>query len=153
DGRNGSHVLSPKRTSSAPVYMTGSRHASPIAGFKVRCSTWNICRTWLFRSNNTTYNILRHRQEPSRRLTDTHRIDPLMPRSAPNPAQPAADGPTVAFVSLGCPKNLVDSEKMLGLLAQNGIAPVAYDAAEAGAEVDTIVVNTCGFLEASKEES
>jgi len=60
---------------------------------------------------------------------------------------------SVAFVSLGCPKNLVDSEKMLGLLAQDGMTPVQYDLAEAGAEVDAIVVNTCGFLEASKDES
>src|SRR6266542_4322171 len=55
---------------------------------------------------------------------------------------------SVAFVSLGCPKNLVDSERMLGLLAQDGLA-VTSDAADA----DAIVINTCGFLEASKEES
>lgn len=55
---------------------------------------------------------------------------------------------SVAFVSLGCPKNLVDSERMLGLLAQDGLA-VTPDAQEA----DAIVINTCGFLEASKEES
>src|ERR1700729_3947874 len=55
---------------------------------------------------------------------------------------------SVAFVSLGCPKNLVDSERMLGLLAGDGIA-VTPDASQA----DAIVINTCGFLEASKEES
>lgn len=55
---------------------------------------------------------------------------------------------TVAFVSLGCPKNLVDSERMLGLLAGDGIA-VTPDASTA----DAIVINTCGFLEASKDES
>jgi ribosomal protein S12 methylthiotransferase len=55
---------------------------------------------------------------------------------------------SVAFVSLGCPKNLVDSERMLGLLAQDGLA-ITPDASEA----DAIVINTCGFLEASKEES
>jgi len=55
---------------------------------------------------------------------------------------------SVAFVSLGCPKNLVDSERMLGLLAQDGLA-ITPDASEA----DAIVVNTCGFLEASKDES
>ena len=60
---------------------------------------------------------------------------------------------TVAFVSLGCPKNLVDSEKMLGLLAQDGLTPVAFDAVEQGEWVDAVVINTCGFLEASKEES
>jgi ribosomal protein S12 methylthiotransferase len=55
---------------------------------------------------------------------------------------------TIAFVSLGCPKNLVDSERMLGLLAQDGLV-VTSDAAEA----DAIIINTCGFLEASKTES
>jgi ribosomal protein S12 methylthiotransferase len=55
---------------------------------------------------------------------------------------------SVAFVSLGCPKNLVDSERMLGLLAADGLA-VTPDASDA----DVIVINTCGFLEASKDES
>src|SRR5271169_6574302 len=55
---------------------------------------------------------------------------------------------TVAFVSLGCPKNLVDSERMLGLLAEDGLA-ITADASSA----DAIVINTCGFLEASKTES
>jgi len=55
---------------------------------------------------------------------------------------------SVAFVSLGCPKNLVDSEKMLGVLSQGGLRLVSdHDAA------DAIVINTCGFLEASKDES
>ena len=54
----------------------------------------------------------------------------------------------IALVSLGCPKNLVDSERMLGLLANDGLVltPVAEEA-------DAIVINTCGFLEASKTES
>ena len=55
---------------------------------------------------------------------------------------------SVAFVSLGCAKNLVDSERMLGLLAADGIA-IVPDAADA----DAVVINTCGFLEASKDES
>ena len=54
----------------------------------------------------------------------------------------------IAFVSLGCPKNLVDSERMLGLLAQDGLT-ITSDAKQA----DAIVINTCGFLEASKTES
>jgi ribosomal protein S12 methylthiotransferase len=54
----------------------------------------------------------------------------------------------VAFVSLGCPKNLVDSEKMLGLLNGSGFRLVSdHD------EADAVVINTCGFLEASKQES
>src|SRR5690606_31459831 len=59
-----------------------------------------------------------------------------------------ADVRTVAFVSLGCPKNLVDSEKMLGLLAEDGILPVSDET-----DADAVVINTCGFLESSKEES
>jgi ribosomal protein S12 methylthiotransferase len=55
---------------------------------------------------------------------------------------------TVHFVSLGCPKNRVDSEVMLGHLAGAGYTPVG-DAHEA----DVIVVNTCGFIDAAKEES
>ena len=55
---------------------------------------------------------------------------------------------TVGFISLGCPKNLVDSEKMLGLLAESGLA-ITNDPSDA----DAIVINTCGFLQASKDES
>src|SRR4028118_324091 len=62
--------------------------------------------------------------------------------------KPSKSVRTVAFVSLGCPKNLVDSERMLGLLAQDGLA-ITADAGSA----DVIVINTCGFLEASKDES
>ena len=58
----------------------------------------------------------------------------------------------VAMVSLGCPKNLVDSEKMLGLLAEDGVMPVPPEAMEDGG-ADAAIVNTCGFLEASKDES
>lgn len=59
---------------------------------------------------------------------------------------------TVSLVSLGCPKNLVDSEKMLGLLAEGGLVPVSSQADNFG-NADAVVINTCGFLEASKDES
>jgi ribosomal protein S12 methylthiotransferase len=59
-----------------------------------------------------------------------------------------AEPTKVAFVSLGCVKNLVDSEKMLGQLAEHG-AMITADPADA----DVIVVNTCGFLEASRTEA
>ena len=54
----------------------------------------------------------------------------------------------IGFVSLGCPKNLVDSEVMMGLLAQSGNE---ITASQEDAEV--IVVNTCGFIESAKQES
>ena len=55
---------------------------------------------------------------------------------------------TFAFVSLGCPKNLVDSERMLGKLAQDGytLSPDAEGA-------DVVIVNTCGFIEPARQES
>ena len=68
----------------------------------------------------------------------------------PPPANPTPESSvrSIAFVSLGCPKNLVDSEKMLGLLHSSGFTLVSdHD------QADAIVVNTCGFLEASKDES
>ena len=64
----------------------------------------------------------------------------------------ATSGPTapakVGFVSLGCPKNLVDSEVMMGMLAQAGaeLTPSAEDA-------DVIVVNTCSFIGSAQQES
>src|SRR2546429_1555072 len=54
----------------------------------------------------------------------------------------------IGFISLGCPKNLVDSEVMMGQLKQNGYQ-ITADAGEA----DTVVVNTCGFIESAKKES
>jgi len=55
---------------------------------------------------------------------------------------------TYAFVSLGCPKNLVDSERMLGLLQLDG-----YELVDSADGADFVVVNTCGFIERAREES
>src|SRR3954469_17586750 len=60
----------------------------------------------------------------------------------------AAPKGTYAFVSLGCPKNTVDSERMLGKLAQDGFV-LSPDADGA----DVVVVNTCGFIEPARQES
>lgn len=54
----------------------------------------------------------------------------------------------VGFVSLGCPKNLVDSEVMMGQLKEAG-----YEITNNAGEADTVVVNTCGFIESAKQES
>jgi ribosomal protein S12 methylthiotransferase len=92
---------------------------------------------------------------------------PKPPQDSPEPPPAAGAGEagepvrTVSFVSLGCPKNLVDSEKMLGLLAQDGLAVVSHGAGSGAVgepgpgldAADAVVINTCGFLEASKDES
>src|SRR3954467_12087254 len=62
--------------------------------------------------------------------------------------KPTALKGTFSFVSLGCPKNLVDSERMLGLLAQDGYVLVP-DAQKA----DLVIINTCGFIDAARQES
>jgi ribosomal protein S12 methylthiotransferase len=54
----------------------------------------------------------------------------------------------VGFISLGCPKNLVDSEVMMGQLKANG-----YQLTADASEADTVVVNTCGFIDSAKKES
>ncbi|MEC9374089.1 MAG: 30S ribosomal protein S12 methylthiotransferase RimO [Planctomycetota bacterium] len=73
------------------------------------------------------------------------------PASTTRPSE--TDVRSVAFVSLGCPKNTVDSEKMLGLLAEDGLEIISEQAGGMSAGADAVVVNTCGFLEASRQES
>jgi len=63
-------------------------------------------------------------------------------------ASPSTCKGTYAFVSLGCPKNLVDSERMLGLLQIDG-----YRLVPEPAGADFVVVNTCGFIERARAES
>ena len=68
--------------------------------------------------------------------------------AAPETPNQQNSRPTVGFVSLGCPKNLVDSEVMMGLLHRGGaqLTPRAEDA-------DILVVNTCSFIDSAKQES
>jgi len=63
-------------------------------------------------------------------------------------SEPTSRPTKVGFVSLGCPKNLVDSEVMMGMLAQAGaeLTPRAEEA-------DVVVVNTCSFIESAQQES
>jgi ribosomal protein S12 methylthiotransferase len=56
--------------------------------------------------------------------------------------------PKVGFVSLGCPKNLVDSEVMMGILARAG-----YEITPRAGEADVLVVNTCSFIAPAQQES
>jgi ribosomal protein S12 methylthiotransferase len=64
-------------------------------------------------------------------------LESALPKKAP-----------VYFVSLGCPKNLVDSQVMLGMLTKD-----RYSITQSPEEAEVIIVNTCSFIEASKEES
>jgi len=67
-------------------------------------------------------------------------------RSVTKPSPPTA--PSVGFISLGCPKNLVDSEVMMGLLDRAGARLTAHPE-----EAEILVVNTCSFIDTAKQES
>src|SRR6476646_8546227 len=54
----------------------------------------------------------------------------------------------IGLISLGCPKNLVDSEVMLGLAREAG-----HELTDAAAEADVLVVNTCAFIDSAKQEA
>ncbi len=79
-------------------------------------------------------------------MTSSATLEPAVLETPSNDLPPTR--PRVGFVSLGCPKNLVDSEVMMGLLHHNGahLTPDAEDA-------DIIVVNTCSFIDSAKQES
>ena len=84
---------------------------------------------------------------PSRSTASSqNRVKPRSPGKTR--AAPAPRAPRVGFVSLGCPKALVDSERILTQLRAEGyeVSPT-YEAA------DVVVVNTCGFIDAAVDES
>src|SRR5712671_5245548 len=97
----------------------------------------------------------RELDRPSPRADDKIELSAFPVRSPLMPAQKDILAPErqivptkVGFVSLGCPKNLVDSEVMMGMLAHAGaeLTPAAEDA-------DVIVVNTCSFIGSAQQES
>src|SRR3984957_583670 len=86
---------------------------------------------------------------PSKTLTSAR---PERPTTASALETVEANAPSVpqkvGFVSLGCPKNLVDSEVMMGLLARAGA-----ELTQRAEDADVIVVNTCSFIESAQQES
>src|SRR6266705_2707442 len=73
--------------------------------------------------------------------------DSLPQSPVPSPQSPRGSM-TVGLISLGCPKNLVDSEVMLGLARQAG-----HELTQDAASADVLVVNTCAFIDSAKQES
>src|SRR5579863_3631451 len=65
-----------------------------------------------------------------------------------NENAPISSAPRISFVSLGCPKALVDSERILTQLRAEG-----YELSKSHAGADAVIVNTCGFLDSAKKES
>ena len=69
------------------------------------------------------------------------------PEAASAPPKERA-APRISFVSLGCPKALVDSERIITRLRAEG-----YELTKSHAGADAVIVNTCGFLDSAKKES
>jgi len=78
--------------------------------------------------------------------TSIRKLHPLYNRSVTKLSPPTA--PTVGFISLGCPKNLVDSEVMMGLLNRAGARLTSHPE-----EAEILIVNTCSFIDTAKQES
>ncbi|TWB45056.1 30S ribosomal protein S12 methylthiotransferase RimO [Nitrospirillum pindoramense] len=68
--------------------------------------------------------------------------------TVPTPGAPPPGAPKVGIVSLGCPKALVDSERILTKLRSEG-----YEVSPSYDDADVVLVNTCGFLDSAKQES
>jgi ribosomal protein S12 methylthiotransferase len=64
------------------------------------------------------------------------------------PSRPSKKKTTIGFVNLGCSKNQVDSEVMLGTLVADGFALTADPK-----KAEVVIINTCGFIEEAKQES
>ncbi len=73
---------------------------------------------------------------------------PILTEVPDESSHPSFSKGTYCFVTLGCPKNLVDSEKMLGHLALDG-----YTLVSDPKQADFVIVNTCGFIESARQES
>ncbi len=82
---------------------------------------------------------------PSRRMNP--KPTSAAPSSPSNLARPPR-APKISFVSLGCPKALVDSERIIGRLRAEG-----YELAKTHRDAAAVIVNTCGFLDSAKAES
>src|SRR5208283_2977949 len=91
-----------------------------------------------------SFSCLAASRVPSRRMNP--------PQTNTAPASPpdmvtATPAPRISFVSLGCPKALVDSERIIGRLRAEG-----YELAKTHEGAAAVIVNTCGFLDSAKAE-
>lgn len=75
-------------------------------------------------------------------------VDSTISQVAPAPSGGQSCRGRYAFISLGCPKNTVDSEQMLGLLQRDG-----YQLVQDPTDSDFVVINTCGFIDRARQES
>ena len=81
-------------------------------------------------------------------MSEIEKENPISSKLKSKPRQRASSAPKVGFVSLGCPKALVDSERIIQQLHREG-----YQFAADYASADVVVVNTCGFLDSARAES
>src|SRR5262249_45657150 len=122
-------------TSSRARRTSGTSTCGATARSRTRASEWASSGWWRGSAGSTTC---------GRRFRIRARSSASIPEAPTMPSKPL---PTVGVVSLGCPKNLVDTEVMLGHLKRAGHEIVA------DSDARVVVVNTCGFIDRAKEES
>ena len=81
-------------------------------------------------------------------MTEHFPVEPGPSPPTPHPGSERGRAPRISFVALGCPKALVDSERILTQLRAEG-----YELSRTRAGADAVIVNTCGFLDSAKAES
>jgi ribosomal protein S12 methylthiotransferase RimO len=104
----------------------------------------DFCYSIAIFSEETSYKMALKLFTPTTESVETKPTETQAPGTLHIPKR----GNKIYFVSLGCPRNLVDSEVMLGILLQAG-----YEVADDLKKADYIVINTCGFLEEARSES
>lgn len=92
--------------------------------------------------------MLRFSRRPPAKAIDARAALPYAPASRIDRTPMSAPAPRISFVSLGCPKALVDSERIITRLRAEG-----YELAREHAGSDVVIVNTCGFLDSAQAES
>ena len=85
---------------------------------------------------------------PNKVVNKTTTLETPVKVLSDNKPSQQSNGSRIGFVSLGCPKNLVDSERILTQLRTEG-----YDVVPTYNDADLVIVNTCGFIDAAVEES
>ena len=139
-GLPGAQPLSPRALPAGPASprrstsSTSSTTITRATGGSIRPASCRSGRRW--RCNS--------RQAPPCERPPAWQSDAMTDISDPEP-RPA---PRISFVSLGCPKALVDSERILTQLRAEG-----YELSQSHAGADAVIVNTCGFLDSAKAES
>jgi len=135
------------KTSTQPVNTNIATALSASTTPKDTATMFNPAQTPTLSEQNTTDSVqpYHHKANHNQNRSIAQSSDATTSATASSPATAA---PKIGFVSLGCPKALVDSERIITELSRDG-----YQVASDYEGADLVVVNTCGFIESAVQES